>query len=96
MTPYLNLNWTGVHFWTYPKVNQTTDILASPRLYPHVQNLLGELGVNHDVVIHDIDEIVQTENPELPETRQGVGHRMNWDSYHRYSGRSKHEHDPTN
>jgi len=80
----------GVHFWTLPKEHQTTDILASPRLYPHVKSLLDELGLEHDIVHDDIEKLIQEENVEagevLPESRQLAGHRMDWNNYHRYSG----------
>jgi len=79
----------GVHFWTFPRENETTDILASPRLFPHVQSLLDGLGVDHDVVHHDISEILAEENVAVQEEATGrqlaSQHRMNWNTYHRYS-----------
>ena len=80
----------GVHFWTYPKENQTSDILAAPSLLPHVRSLLNDLGVEHEILIHDVNEVLKDENPEqeLEQlTRQATtGHRLTWKSYARYAG----------
>ncbi|CAG7837705.1 unnamed protein product [Allacma fusca] len=79
----------GVHFWTFPKQNLTTDILTSPGTEMHVRDLLNNLGLSHNVVIEDVDELLKTENPDLPEgsldPKQGAGHRMTWQKYHRYA-----------
>ena len=79
----------GVHFWTFPKPHQSSDILTSPRIYPHVRSLLEELGIEHNIIHEDIEKLIQLENPvaeEVPESRQATGHRMDWKTYHRYNG----------
>lgn len=50
-------------FWTYPLANKTLDIFTAPEEFGRVKSLLKELGLDHDVIFHDAEEITQHEQP---------------------------------
>lgn len=52
----------GIHFWKYPLVNRSSDILTSPAQLEHIQALLATLGVSHDVIIDDVKDLLAKEN----------------------------------
>ncbi|XP_043288591.1 carboxypeptidase B-like isoform X2 [Venturia canescens] len=64
------------------------DVLVLPERIPRVSRFLRERRVKYDVVIPDLQQAIDQENPlpspELMEELEGrKGHRMEWSSYHR-------------
>ncbi|OXU22503.1 hypothetical protein TSAR_005494 [Trichomalopsis sarcophagae] len=72
--------WTG---------NDTTiDVLVLPDVIPRVSRFLHQRHVEYDVVIPDLQQAINHENPiktpaEIEELEGRHGHRMEWTSYHR-------------
>ncbi|CAD6216800.1 GSCOCG00011364001-RA-CDS [Cotesia congregata] len=72
--------WTGN--------DSTVDVLVRPDMIPRVSRFLRERQVKYDVIIPDIQQAIDQENPlpspeELEELEGRKGHRMEWSSYHR-------------
>jgi murein tripeptide amidase MpaA len=53
-----------VHFWKYPLVNASTDILASPSQRKHIQALLDTMGLSHNIMIEDVDDLLRQESAD--------------------------------
>ncbi len=93
----------GVHFWKYPLVNGSSDILASPAQLRHIQGLLTALGLSHNVMIQDVEELLRNENPQqiaspydagsmmemeqMMETKATVASSAFFQRYQRYDGK---------
>lgn len=60
----------GVRFWKYPLLNASSDILASPTRLAHVQSLLDSLGLQHSILISDVETLLQEEQlyQDIPTT----------------------------
>ncbi|XP_057328407.1 carboxypeptidase B-like [Microplitis mediator] len=74
------VKWTGN--------DSTVDVLVRPDMIPRVSRFLRERQVKYDVVIPDIQQAIDQENPlpsaeEIEELEGRKGHRMEWSSYHR-------------
>ncbi|XP_012262450.2 carboxypeptidase B-like isoform X2 [Athalia rosae] len=64
------------------------DVLVRPDVIPRVTRFLRERQVNYDVIIPDLQQAIDQENPipsleSMEELEGRKGHRMEWSSYHR-------------
>ncbi|XP_011494644.1 PREDICTED: carboxypeptidase B-like [Ceratosolen solmsi marchali] len=72
--------WTG---------NDTAiDVLVLPDVIPRVSRFLRQRHVKYDVIIPDLQQAINSENPiksqqEIEDLEGRNGHRMDWTSYHR-------------
>ncbi|ODN04498.1 Carboxypeptidase B [Orchesella cincta] len=62
----------GINYWTYPLENRSLDIFTSPKQLSRVQGVLKDLGLDHDVVFHDAEEIMHYEQPPQAKAKQLV------------------------
>ncbi|XP_015114563.1 carboxypeptidase B [Diachasma alloeum] len=70
--------WTGN--------DSAVDVLVRPDMIPRVSRFLREREVKYDVIIPDLQQAIDQENPideeALEELAGRKGHRMEWTSYH--------------
>ncbi|XP_015522425.1 carboxypeptidase B [Neodiprion lecontei] len=64
------------------------DVMVRPDDIPRVTRFLRERSVNYDVIIPDLQQAIDKENPlpsleSMEELEGRKGHRMEWSSYHR-------------
>ncbi|XP_051158291.1 carboxypeptidase B-like [Leptopilina boulardi] len=64
------------------------DVLVRPNMISQVSRFLRERHINFDVIIPDVQQAIDQENPPLPpelidELEGRAGHRMEWTTYHR-------------
>ncbi|KAF7992313.1 hypothetical protein HCN44_001638 [Aphidius gifuensis] len=64
------------------------DVLVRPDMIPRVSRFLRERQIKYDVMIPDLQQAIDQENPlpspeELEELQGRKGHKMEWSSYHR-------------
>ncbi|KAJ9594114.1 hypothetical protein L9F63_014430 [Diploptera punctata] len=71
--------------------NQTelsADLLSAPQVLEDLVEQLDVSSISYDVLIHNLEEAIQSENPptdpESEELESRGGHRLTWRRYHRY------------
>ncbi|KDR21621.1 Carboxypeptidase B [Zootermopsis nevadensis] len=70
------------------RTEQSADLLSAPQVLEDLVEQLDANGISYDVLIHNLEEAIQSENPpidpENDELESRGGHRLTWRRYHRY------------
>ena len=59
-------------FWQDPVIGRSADIMTSPELLPHPQQLLLDNGIHYTVMIEDVEELHRSN--QRPQTRSSTGY----------------------
>merc|ERR1719369_735236 len=65
-------------FWQDPMINRSADIMVSPDMLPHLQQLLREHGIHFTVMIEDVEELHRSNQRPGNRLRSG----FDWKDYH--------------
>jgi len=65
-------------FWQDPVIGRSADIMTSPELLPHLQQLLLDNGIHYTVMIEDVEELHRSN--QRPQTRSSTGY--DWKNYY--------------
>jgi carboxypeptidase A4 len=72
-------------FWTSPRINGKTDIMANPDQIEQLAFVLKQTGMAYSVKIADVGKNIAEARIENDKLRTAAGGRMSWTTYERYA-----------